>query len=289
MDINDTLDPFIDSTEFSELVNLLLCHGIRMSYTNLLQSIYEKVPDIAENSSSFRQIFVLYSFCSSLLQSDHLQHLEHSTYLSTLHDGIIGFCKSNPVVSYSMSKIGLLKFIGGLRYLLTKSILLNPKFTVHDIQRTVHSFFPILPLKPSNFKHWQNLAAILHINLDDDKDILREANDKNFKAVRYFTQKIDDLAVERSKSLLERNKWTSFMWNNLKSFYVEFVKVLNDSLPGDPVVEISRSSNEKLKILSSKIKNDSSEKNMISFLNHICDLYKESKFWSSDLILGILK
>jgi len=179
MEIHGTLDPFIDSTDFSELVNLLLCHGIRMSYTNLLQSIYEKVPDI---SSSFRQIFVLYSFCSSLLQSDHLQHLEHSTYLSTLHDGIIGFCKSNPVVSYSMSKIGLLKFIGGLRYLLTKSILLNPKFTVHDIQRTVQSFFPILPLKPSNFKHWQNLAAILHINLDDDKDILREANDKNFKA-----------------------------------------------------------------------------------------------------------
>ena len=72
-------------------------------------------------------------------------------FLSTLHDSMVGLIKSQHKLVDLIGSLNTYKLVGGLRCLLARSILMKPKFSVTDIERTISSYFP----------HYQsNLATI---------------------------------------------------------------------------------------------------------------------------------
>ena len=99
---------------------------------------------------------------------------------------------------------------------------MNLKFSLADVKQTISSYFPTLPVKPSNYKQWESWAEILKIDLEEKSEVLKEANRVNGMSAKHLRDKLDNLPVERKKpdqneSII--NGWKKFPLNLMKFWY----------------------------------------------------------------------
>lgn len=287
METCEALDPLLSSDEFDEIVEILFCHGLHKDLPNLLSTIIERIPDFDERfSSPHRQMLVLVAYCQDFQKNGPLPDIRHTMFLSTLHDSMVGLLKSQHKLVDMIGSLNTYKLVGGLRCLLARSILMNPKFSVTDIERTISSYFPTLPVKPSNYKHWESWAEILKIDLEDKSEVLKEANRVNGMSAKHLRDKLDNLPVERKKP--DQDESIINVWKTISLKFDEFVRHLMSLLPENFLSKIGVNPHPKIKMLSSRIDPLASEAEVMAFLDNLCDIYIESKFWTSDFVQEII-
>lgn len=292
MDPIETVDPVLCCDEFEQIVDLLFCHGLHKDFPNLLTKIVDKFPDFEQKfSSPHRQVLILLAYCHKFQQNGPLPDIRHYMFLHTLHDGVVGLLKTEQRLVELMSRTDIYKLVGGVRCLLARSILMSPKFTTRDIETTIASFFPTLPVKPSNNKHWESWAEILNIDLEekcevlkeDTREVLQMVNKVNAISAKYMKDKLDNLPVERRKTCHDESIVS--VWNPVASKFDEFVRHLRSLLPENFLDKIDESSHPKIKMISFRIQPHASEVELMDFLDYLCDIYMESKFWTSNFVL----
>jgi len=284
MESSEDLDPVLSQSEFNEIVELLFCHGLHKNFHNLLLKIVEKFPDLEQTfSSPHRQTLLLLAYCHKFQLSSPLPDIRDHRFLWTLHEGLVGALKTDTAWVDTMGKLDVYKLVGGLRCLLTRAILLQPKFIPKDIESTIGSYFPTLPIKPSNSKAWQNWADILKLSLEDRSEALTEVNTLNKKTVGHMTAKLDNLAVERKKTSQDDSFIT--VWKSVTPKFDDFVRLLRIQLPEQFLDKIASHSHPKIKMLSTRIQPSSSEDEVIQFFYYLCDIHTESQFWTSNFVM----
>merc|ERR1712179_57149 len=116
------------------------------------------------------------------------------------------------------------------------------------------------PVRPSNSQHWDSLAQILKIDLEEESEVLTMANSVNKISEKHFRDKLDNLAVERRKIVVDES--LTMIWQT-----------------------IAEKSHPKLKLTTAeRIGIESDEEEVIEYFDYICDLHIESKFWASDFV-----
>lgn len=282
MDNSEPLEPVINDDEFIEIVELLVCHGLHKDLPNLLSKINQRCPQCVDVSSPHKQVLSLLAYCQKFRRDGPLPALRDTIFIHTLHEGVVGLIKSNKNVIEHLTSESTLKIVSGLRSLLTRSMIVNPKFTVNDIERTVSSFFPTLPVRPSNSKHWENYAQILNIDLEDKSEDLVDANSVNVKMEKYFRDKLNNFPVERKK--ITTDEFITSIWASFADKFCHFVEHLKSLVPDNFLIKLVECSHPKLKLIVGRIGPESDEKEVIEFLDYVCDLHIESKFWTSDFV-----
>lgn len=287
METCEALDPLLSSDEFDEIVEILFCHGLHKDLPNLLSKIIERFPDFHDRfSSPHRQMLVLVAYCQDFQKNGPLPDIRHTMFLSTLHDSMVGLIKSQHKLVDLIGSLNTYKLVGGLRCLLARSILMKPKFSVTDIERTISSYFPTLPVKPSNYKHWESWAEILKIDLEEKSEVLKEANRVNGMSAKHLRDKLDNLPVERKKP--DQDESIINVWKTISLKFDEFVRHLMSLLPENFLSKIGENPHPKIKMLSSRIDPLASEAEVMAFLDNLCDIYIESKFWTSGFVQEII-
>jgi len=279
---SDRLDPVFDDDEFKEVSELLFCHGLLQDLPNLLRRITQRYPQILEFSSPHRHVLSLLAFCQKFQRDGPLPAIRDTLFLHTLHEGVIGILKSEDQLVEAMTSEKTLKLVVGLRSLLTRSLLHNHKYTVKDIETTVSGFFPILPVRPSNSQHWDSLAEILKIDLEEESEVLTMANSVNKISEKHFRDKLDNLAVERRKIIVDES--ITIIWQTFGDKFSDFVRHLKALLPKNFLMRVVENSHPKLKLTTERIGPESDEEDVIDYFDYICDLHIESKFWASDFV-----
>jgi len=275
-DADEHLDPIINNDEFNELIELLYCHGLYKEQPNLLYRISEKCPEFPQATSPHRQLVTLLAYCKKFQKDGPLPALRDTLFIHTLHDGVVGILKTEQKLVEMLTRDITYKLVLGIKSLLTRSILISPKFLVKDVQRTITSYFPVLPVRPSNSQFWENWAQILNIDLEEDSDLLSLVSSTNAKSEKHFRDKLDNLPVERRKTCHDES--IMIIWNSIAPKFDDFVRLLTSLLPKNFLEEIVHSSHPKLRMLAQRVGPDSCEEEVIGFLDHLCDIYVESEF-----------
>jgi len=283
MDYSYRLDPVFDEDEFIEVSELLLCHGLHKDLPHLLRRISQRYPRILEFSSPHRHVLSLLAFCQKFQREGPLPAIRDTLFMHTLHEAVVGILKSEDQLVEAMTREMTLKLVVGLRSLLTRSLVHNHKYTVKDIETTVSSFFPILPVRPSNSQHWDSLAQILKIDLEEESEVLTMVNSVNKISEKHFRDKLDNLAVERRKIVVDES--ITNIWQTFAEKFSDFVRHLKGLLPSNFLMKIVENSHPKLKLTTvERIGIESDEEEVIDYFDYICDLHIESKFWASDFV-----
>eukprot|EP00091_Calanus_sinicus_P005546 TRINITY_DN1598_c0_g1_i4.p1 TRINITY_DN1598_c0_g1~~TRINITY_DN1598_c0_g1_i4.p1 ORF type:complete len:292 (-),score=71.45 TRINITY_DN1598_c0_g1_i4:15-890(-) len=289
MEPSEALDPLLSSDEFDEIIEILFCHGLHKHLPNLLGKIIERFPDFDERfCSPHRQMLLLVAYCQDFQKNGPLPSIRHTMFLSTLHDSIVGLLKSEHKLVDLAGSLNTYKLVGGLRCLLARSILMNPKFSVTDIERTISSYFPTLPVKPSNYKHWASWAEILKIDLEEKSEVLTNASKVNGMSAKHLRDKLDNLPVERKKPDSDQDKSIIHVWKTVSLRFDDFVRHLMSLLPENFLSKIVENPHPKIKMLSSRLDPMAVESEVIAFLDYLCDIYVESEFWTSGFVQGIV-
>jgi len=287
MEAGEAPDPILSSDEFDEIVEILFCHGLHKDLPNLLCKILERFPDFDERfSSPHRQMLLLVDYCQDFQKNGPLPSIRHTMFLSTLHDSVVGLLKSEHNIVELVGGLNTYKLVGGLRCLLARSILMNPKFTVTDIERTIASYFPTLPVKPSNYKHWESWAEILKIDLEEKSVVLKEANRVNGMSAKHLRDKLDNLPVERKNP--DQDESIIKVWKTISLKFDEFVRHLMSLLPENFLSKIVENPHPKMKMLSSRLDPLAGQAGVIAFLDYLCDICVESEFWTSQFVQEII-
>jgi len=281
-------DPLISDQDFQQILGAMICYGILNNYNNFLSLVNEKTPnEELEMLYNSHQISLFYKFCDKFIKKSPLPELRHTGFLSTLHDGIVGFLKSEMIRDDWMHKVEKYKLVAGLRWLLTRAIVYDRKFSVSDIERTVSSYFPVLPIKPSNSIQWEKWGKILKSDLVDqpgsEPDLVKFMSDFNHKANKYFTAKIDNIATERKNiDIVKQDESIMTIWSTIIDFFKTFVEQLGMILPQNALEILFEDPDDKMMLLTQKINsNNPSEDDLICFFNYLKNSLIESKFWMS--------
>jgi len=284
MDFCDRLDPVIHEDEFIEVSELLFCHGLHKDLPHLLDRVSRRCPQILELSFPHKHVLSLLAYCQKLQREGPLPAIRDPLFMHTLHEGVVGILKSEDQLVEAMTSEHTLRLVVGLRSLLTRSLLHDKKFTVKDIERTVASFFPILPVRPSNSQYWDSWARILKIDLEEkpECDVLTMANRINKTSEKHFRDKLDNLAVERRKITVDES--ILVIWRTFEDKFSDFVRHLKDLLPSNFLMKLVESSHPKLKLTTVKLSPESDEQEVIEYFDYVCDLYMESNFWSCNFV-----
>jgi len=278
-------DPVLSADELNEIADLLLCHGLQNNLAVLSSKIMEQCPELVTNySSPTRQLVILLAFCSKLQQKGPLPEIRDHAFLHTLHNGLVGLLKVDHRLVELMTRLDLYKLVAGLRCLLAVAVIRHKKFTPKDIEITIASYFPILPVRPSNCKYWENWGNILQIDVEVISDELKAINSVNKKNVNHLTSKLDNLPVERAKVSHDESIMT--IWNVVAPKFDAFVTHLRSLTPGFCLEKIASHSDPKIKMLSPRINPNDSEEELTEFFDILCDIYLESQFWTSELVLS---
>jgi len=281
-------DPLLSDQDFQQILGAMICYGILNNFNNFLSLVNEKTPnEELEMLYNSHQISLFYKFCDKFIKKSPLPELRHTGFLSTLHDGIVGFLKSEMIRDDWMHKVEKYKLVAGLRWLLTRAIVYDRKFSVSDIERTVSSYFPVLPIKPSNSHQWEKWGKILKSDLVDppgsEPDLVKFMSDFNHKAKKYFTAKIDNIATERKNiDIAKQDESIMTIWSTIIDFFKTFVEQLGMILPQNALKILFEDPDDKMILLNQKINsNNPSEDDLICFFNYLKNSLIESKFWMS--------
>jgi len=284
----EDLDPILSENEFKEIVELLFCHGLHKNLHTLLLKIVKKFPDIEQEfSSPHRQALILLAYCHKFQLNGPLPEIRHYKFLWNLHQSVVGVLKADTTWVNSIPKSDVYKLVGGLRCLITRSILLRPNFVPKDVESAIASYFPTLPVVPRNSRAWENWADILNLDIEEKSQTLKDVNEVNRKNVSHLTEKLNKLAVERKKSSLEHDDSVIIVWESVAPKLGAFLRHLRSLLPPEGFLDrIASHSHPKMKILSKRIQPNASEEEVIKFFFYICDIHTESQFWTSNFVVS---
>jgi len=283
----EDLDPILSENEFKEIVELLFCHGLHKNLHTLLLKIVKKFPDIEQEfSSPHRQALILLAYCHKFQLNGPLPEIRHYKFLWNLHQSVVGVLKADSTWVNTIPQLVVYKLVGGLRCLITRSILLRPKFIPKDVESAIASYFPTLPVVPGNSRAWENWSDILKLDIEDKSQALKDVNELNRMNVSHLTEKLNKLAFERKKSGLEHDESVIIVWESVAPKLDAFLRHLRNLLPEGFLDRIASHSHPKMKILSKRIQSGANEEEVIKFFFYICDLHTESQFWTSNFVMS---
>lgn len=205
-------------------------------------------------------------------------------FLLTLHEAIMGLLAARPRLLDKMTKSDMIKMIMGIRCLLGKSILLEEKFVVKDIETFISKYYPLLPVTTNNKAVWANLTQVLGINLDTDKQELKVISDFNKLSIDHLSKRIDNLPRERGKSQSEIDSAFLAILESIDSKLSAFVNHVEKEIPDDFLETVIENPSPHVQKFQKNISTNFEEFQLLQLFDEMKNMDTESKFWSSDLI-----
>ena len=283
-------NPIISHNQLAEILELLLCHGLHNNLDRLLCKLGNTFPEMVpgQTSSPNLQLAVFSGFFSKFLQVGPLPDICHWDFLNLLHDGIIGMVRHNSQVFLpTMSIHDIIKLVSGVRVMLGKTMILEEKFVVKDIEIFIVNNFPILPVVGENRKAWESLGEIFKFDVGQvNNNTMQIISKVNANSAKHMNEKLKNLVLERARSISDQENSFLCIWRKgkleekLKTFMAQIDFFLNRNI----LEVMTVNNNVKLKLLTRGLSKKPSEEELIGFVNHLQNVFIESEFWSNDLV-----
>lgn len=284
---SDTSDfNLMTNKDFYEIVNLLLCHAFLKNYSRLISEISKFEPKCVNKENfqgPFKQILVFISFYKKWRETGPLPEIKNYKFLLTLHEEMCRILKSERQLLESMPMNDLIKLVTGVRCLLGKSLLIDEKFVVLDIETFIKKYYPILPVSSDNSIAWNNLLDVFQLTESDRKE-LKMISNMNTVSVKHLNQRLLNLAEERKRNTADIDASFLTILNSIDSKLSTFMDNVENLIPEDFFISLVKDSSPQVKLLTEKISRNCDEQQLLLHFREIKNLYIESQFWSSDLI-----
>ena len=279
--------PILCHHELSEVLQLLLCHGLHNNLHSLTLKIASTFPDMMNSgtSSSYRQLTIFSGFFSKFLSVGPLPYICQFKFLNTLHNGVTGMVRQNSQVFHPMPISDLVKLVAGIRCLLCKAIIMEEKFAVKDVEDFILKYFPTLPVSRENMQAWLSLAEILQFDVKQQNNpTMKIINTINDRSARHLNEKLLCLSRERARSTAEIQASFLGIWKSIEEKLITCMGKIAMCLNRNILEILTQHDNFKLKLVTRGLSPTPSEDELISLVDHLQNVFIESQFWTSDLI-----
>ena len=271
--------------DFHQILNLLLCHAFLRNHQQLISTISSYAPNFKDlMTTPHKPVLIFLSFYKKWRETGPLPGIRQYRFLLTLHEAIMGLLAARPRLLDKMTKSDMIKMIMGIRCLLGKSILLEEKFVVKDIETFISKYYPLLPVTTNNKAVWTNLTQVLGINLDTDKQELKVISDFNKLSIDHLSKRIDNLPRERGKSQSEIDSAFLAILESIDSKLSAFVNHVEKEIPDDFLETVIENPSPHVQKFQKNISTNFEEFQLLQLFDEMKNMDTESKFWSSDLI-----
>ena len=287
MEPSDNTDnmELLSCEDFHQILNLLLCHAFLKNHQQLISAISSYAPNFKDlMSTPYKPVLIFLSFYKKWRETGPLPGIRQYRFLLTLHEAIMGLLAARPRLLDKMTKSDMIKMIMGIRCLLGKSILLEEKFVVKDIETFISKYYPLLPVTTSNKTVWINLTQVLGINLDTDKQELKVISDFNKLSIDHLSKRIDNLPRERGKSQSEIDSAFLAILESIDSKLSAFVNHVEKEIPNDFLETVIENPSPHVQKFQKNISTNFEELQLLQVFDEMKNMDTESKFWSSDVI-----
>ena len=287
METSDNTDSMelLSCEDFHQILNLLLCHAFLRNHQQLISTISSYAPNFKDlMTTPHKPVLIFLSFYKKWRETGPLPGIRQYRFLLTLHEAIMGLLAARPRLLDKMTKSDMIKMIMGIRCLLGKSILLEEKFVVKDIETFISKYYPLLPVTTNNKAVWTNLTQVLGINLDTDKQELKVISDFNKLSIDHLSKRIDNLPRERGKSQSEIDSAFLAILESIDSKLSAFVNHVEKEIPDDFLETVIENPSPQVQMFQKNISTNFEEFQLLQLFDEMKNMDTESKFWSSDLI-----
>ena len=287
METSDNTDSMelLSCEDFHQILNLLLCHAFLRNHQQLISTISSYAPNFKDlMTTPHKPVLIFLSFYKKWRETGPLPGIRQYRFLLTLHEAIMGLLAARPRLLDKMTKSDMIKMIMGIRCLLGKSILLEEKFVVKDIETFISKYYPLLPVTTNNKAVWTNLTQVLGINLDTDKQELKVISDFNKLSIDHLSKRIDNLPRERGKSQSEIDSAFLAILESIDSKLSAFVNHVEKEIPDDFLETVIENPSPHVQKFQKNISTNFEEFQLLQLFDEMKNMDTESKFWSSDLI-----
>lgn len=287
METSDNTDSMelLSCEDFHQILNLLLCHAFLRNHQQLISTISSYAPNFKDlMTTPHKPVLIFLSFYKKWRETGPLPGIRQYRFLLTLHEAIMGLLAARPRLLDKMTKSDMIKMIMGIRCLLGKSILLEEKFVVKDIETFISKYYPLLPVTTNNKAVWANLTQVLGINLDTDKQELKVISDFNKLSIDHLSKRIDNLPRERGKSQSEIDSAFLAILESIDSKLSAFVNHVEKEIPDDFLETVIENPSPHVQKFQKNISTNFEEFQLLQLFDEMKNMDTESKFWSSDLI-----
>ena len=287
METSDNTDSMelLSCEDFHQILNLLLCHAFLRNHQQLISTISSYAPNFKDlMTTPHKPVLIFLSFYKKWRETGPLPGIRQYRFLLTLHEAIMGLLAARPRLLDKMTKSDMIKMIMGIRCLLGKSILLEEKFVVKDIETFISKYYPLLPVTTNNKAVWANLTQVLGINLDTDKQELKVISDFNKLSIDHLSKRIDNLPRERGKSQSEIDSAFLAILESIDSKLSAFVNHVEKEIPDDFLETVIENPSPQVQMFQKNISTNFEEFQLLQLFDEMKNMDTESKFWSSDLI-----
>ena len=287
METSDNTDSMelLSCEDFHQILNLLLCHAFLRNHQQLISTISSYAPNFKDlMTTPHKPVLIFLSFYKKWRETGPLPGIRQYRFLLTLHEAIMGLLAARPRLLDKMTKSDMIKMIMGIRCLLGKSILLEEKFVVKDIETFISKYYPLLPVTTNNKAVWANLTQVLGINLDTDKQELKVISDFNKLSIDHLSKRIDNLPRERGKSQSEIDSAFLAILESIDSKLSAFVNHVEKEIPDDFLETVIENPSPQVQKFQKNISTNFEEFQLLQLFDEMKNMDTESKFWSSDLI-----
>ena len=287
METSDNTDSMelLSCEDFHQILNLLLCHAFLRNHQQLISTISSYAPNFKDlMTTPHKPVLIFLSFYKKWRETGPLPGIRQYRFLLTLHEAIMGLLAARPRLLDKMTKSDMIKMIMGIRCLLGKSILLEEKFVVKDIETFISKYYPLLPVTTNNRAVWANLTQVLGINLDTDKQELKVISDFNKLSIDHLSKRIDNLPRERGKSQSEIDSAFLAILESIDSKLSAFVNHVEKEIPDDFLETVIENPSPHVQKFQKNISTNFEEFQLLQLFDEMKNMDTESKFWSSDLI-----
>ena len=287
METSDNTDSMelLSCEDFHQILNLLLCHAFLRNHQQLISTISSYAPNFKDlMTTPHKPVLIFLSFYKKWRETGPLPGIRQYRFLLTLHEAIMGLLAARPRLLDKMTKSDMIKMIMGIRCLLGKSILLEEKFVVKDIETFISKYYPLLPVTTNNKAVWANLTQVLGINLDTDKQELKVISDFNKLSIDHLSKRIDNLPRERGKSQSEIDSAFLAILESIDSKLSAFVDHVEKEIPDDFLETVIENPSPHVQKFQKNISTNFEEFQLLQLFDEMKNMDTESKFWSSDLI-----
>lgn len=287
----DTDNPIISESELAEILQLVLCHALHNNLQSLTDKINSNFPELltAETSSPpYTQMTIFSCFLDKMCGLGPLPYICHYKFLHTLHSGVTGLVQHNRQIFHPMPITDLIKLISGLRCLLGKALLLQDKFVVPDIEAFIVQSFPTLPVTDENIRAWEDLGEVLQFEVKqerrDQNPTLKIISAINDIPARHLKRKLINLSMERARSTSDIESSFLQFWENIEGKFFVFKEKIDSCLKNNLLQSLTEHQNVKLRRLTRGLSRNPTEEELSAFVDHLQNVFIESRFWTSDLV-----
>ena len=287
---DDSDNPILSQSELVEILQVVLCHALHNNLQTLTAKLNSKFPELltAESSSPYTQMSIFSCFLQTLCRLGPLPYITHYKFLHTLDSGITGLVKHNSHIFRPMSTTELIKLISGVRCLLGKALLMQEKFVVLDSEVFIAKSFPTLPVTAENSRAWEDLGEVLQFDVKElqrvNNPTLKIISTVNEISARHLNSKLVNLSKERARSTSDIESSFLKFWKNFEGKFFAFKEIIEFTLEKNLLKTITEHQNVKLQRLTRGLSTNPNEEELSAFVDHLENVFIESRFWTSDLV-----